>query len=95
MSCGKGTGGRIVRPAKLVISCLLGGLVLASCAEYPPRPAVSLAPAAGPSDDEGAVDCLLPGQIRKLGTRLTTLTPHRMVRTSPTDCEIRGGEPLV
>ena len=45
--------------------------------------------------DEGAVDCLLPGQVRKLGSRFTSLTPRRLVRTSPTDCEIRGGEPLV
>ncbi len=38
------------------------------------------------------VDCLLPGQIRKLGTNLTYLTPQRPVKTSATDCEIRGGE---
>ena len=38
------------------------------------------------------VDCLLPGQIRKLGTSLTYLSPRRPVRTSARDCEIRGGE---
>jgi hypothetical protein len=41
------------------------------------------------------IDCRLPGQIRKLGTKLTFLTPQRMVRTTRTDCEIRGGESLV
>ena len=38
------------------------------------------------------VDCLLPGQVRKLGTSVTYLTPRRPVRTSALDCEIRGGE---
>lgn len=38
------------------------------------------------------VDCLLPGQVRKLGRRLTYLTPRRPIRTSAQDCEIRGGE---
>lgn len=38
------------------------------------------------------VDCLLPGQVRKLGRRLTFIAPRRAVRTSGSDCEIRGGE---
>ncbi|HEY5604456.1 MAG TPA: caspase family protein [Gammaproteobacteria bacterium] len=38
------------------------------------------------------VDCLLPGQVRKLGTSMTYLTPRHPVRTSALDCEIRGGE---
>ncbi len=38
------------------------------------------------------VDCLLPGQVRKLGRATTFLTPRRPVRTSATNCEIRGGE---
>ena len=38
------------------------------------------------------VDCLLPGQIRKLGTSFTYLTPRRPIKTSASDCEIRGGE---
>jgi uncharacterized protein YgiM (DUF1202 family) len=38
------------------------------------------------------VDCLLPGQVRKLGSRLTFLAPRRAIRTSQTNCEIRGGE---
>jgi uncharacterized caspase-like protein len=38
------------------------------------------------------VDCLLPGQIRKLGTSLTYLSPRRPLRTTAVDCEIRGGE---
>lgn len=38
------------------------------------------------------VDCLLPGQVRKLGGKMTYLSPRRPVRTSASDCEIRGGE---
>ncbi len=38
------------------------------------------------------VDCLLPGQVRQLGSKLTYLTPRRPIKTTASDCEIRGGE---
>lgn len=38
------------------------------------------------------IDCLLPGQMRKLGQGMTYLTPRRPIKTSAVDCEIRGGE---
>jgi len=38
------------------------------------------------------VDCLLPGQIRRLGTSMTYLTPRRSVKATERDCAIRGGE---
>jgi TPR repeat protein len=38
------------------------------------------------------VDCLLPGQVRKLGSNMTYLSPRRPIKTSAGDCEIRGGE---
>ncbi len=38
------------------------------------------------------VDCLLPGQIRRLGSQMTYLTARRPVKTTAGDCEIRGGE---
>lgn len=37
------------------------------------------------------VNCMLPGQIRKLGN-MVYKTPRRPVRTTAADCEIRGGE---
>lgn len=37
------------------------------------------------------VECLLPGQVRQLGNS-TYLTPRRPVRTTASDCRIRGGE---
>jgi uncharacterized caspase-like protein len=44
------------------------------------------------ADDFLVVDCLLPGQLRKLGRQLTYLGPRRAIKTSARDCEIRGGE---
>ena len=38
------------------------------------------------------VDCLLPGQVRRLGSRATFMSARRPVRTTQADCEIRGGE---
>ena len=38
------------------------------------------------------VDCLLPGQVRKLGRQASFLSARRPVRTTQADCEIRGGE---
>ena len=38
------------------------------------------------------VDCLLPGQVRKLGGQMTYLSPRRPVKTTAVDCEVRGGE---
>jgi hypothetical protein len=48
----------------------------------------------GPGAVEGfmIVDCLLPGQIRQLGGQVTYVTVRRAVKTSASDCEIRGGE---
>lgn len=37
------------------------------------------------------VDCLLPGQVRRLGS-MTYLSPRRPARTTAVDCRIRGGE---
>jgi hypothetical protein len=38
------------------------------------------------------VDCLLPGQVRKLGRSSSFMSARRPVRTTQADCEIRGGE---
>ena len=41
--------------------------------------------------DLHVVDCLLPGQVRRLGNR-TYLTARRPVKTTASDCRTRGGE---
>lgn len=38
------------------------------------------------------VDCLLPAQLRKLGSQMNYLAPRRAMKTTALDCEIRGGE---
>ena len=38
------------------------------------------------------VNCLLPGQMRRLGTHVTYVTARRPIRTTAEDCAIRGGE---
>lgn len=44
------------------------------------------------ADELMIVDCLLPSQVRKLGTMATYLTARRAIKTAAVDCEIRGGE---
>jgi uncharacterized caspase-like protein len=48
--------------------------------------------APGSAQSLEVVDCLLPGQIRQLGTQITYPTERRPVRTTAEDCAIRGGE---
>ncbi len=76
---------------------LLGSvLVSAACVENPSvenMAATQMARAT--SNDPNSfmvVDCLLPGQLRKLGMTKTYLTARRPIRTTALDCEIRGGE---
>ena len=49
------------------------------------------APTPRSAEDLLIVDCLLPGQVRKLGP-MTFLTPRRPMKSTALDCEIRGGE---
>lgn len=44
------------------------------------------------ADDLYIVDCLLPGQVRKLGQIATYITARRAIKTSASECAIRGGE---
>lgn len=44
------------------------------------------------AEDIMVVDCLLPGQIRKLGRQASYMSARRPIRTTQADCEIRGGE---
>jgi len=50
--------------------------------------------AAAKSNPDGllVVDCLLPGEIRKLGGYMTYQAPRQPVRATADECEIRGGE---
>ena len=69
---------------------LLAGLVLGSVSHV-----VTFAQEQTAADAEAAkfyiVDCLLPGQVRRVGST-TYMTPRRPIRTTAQDCAIRGGE---
>lgn len=55
---------------------------------------VAAAAQPGPADADKLliVDCLLPPQVRQLGTSASYLAARQPVKTSAADCEIRGGE---
>lgn len=80
-------------PLASILSLLV--VAAAGCASAPDSGELAgvepVAPGRG-VDDYVLVDCLLPGQIRQLGTRMTYLAPRRMVKSTKSDCGIRGGE---
>jgi hypothetical protein len=49
-------------------------------------------PAADPTSRQLVVDCLLPGQVRKLGGQMTYLSPRRPIKATGEECEVLGGE---
>jgi hypothetical protein len=63
-------------------------LASAAAAAAPPSAALDAIRA----DQFLVVDCLLPGQVRSLGTRTTYVSARRPARTTARDCQIRGGE---
>ena len=64
--------------------------LMAGCSAQSPAP--SSQAAAQNADDLLIVDCLLPGQVKRLGSHSTYLTARRPIKTSAVDCQIRGGE---
>lgn len=71
------------------LSVIASSCLLAIVAGWPAQPVQA---AVRNAEDLMVVDCLLPGQIRKLGRQATFLSARRPVRTTQADCEIRGGE---
>jgi hypothetical protein len=73
----------------LAVGLLLPGAVGAEVL----RPsAAELALAQREVDKLLVVDCLLPGQVRRLGAQMTYLTPRRPAKLSVDECGLRGGE---
>jgi hypothetical protein len=66
-------------------------LVVAAGWLAPAPPALATVTTRNP-EDLLIVDCLLPGQMRKLGRSTTFMSARRPIRTTQADCEIRGGE---
>ncbi len=46
----------------------------------------------GSGNEYVTVDCLLPGQLRRLGTNVTFVTARQPARVTAQDCAVRGGE---
>lgn len=44
------------------------------------------------ADNLFIIDCLLPGQMRRLGQHAMYMTGRRPIKTTASQCEIRGGE---
>jgi hypothetical protein len=63
-----------------------------ACAGGASSPAPGPGAGATSADDLLIVDCLLPGQVRRLGTQATYVTPRRPMKTTARDCALRGGE---
>jgi hypothetical protein len=79
------------------VATLIAILLAAGCGSAPPTSVGPAGPAAvtGPpakADEFLVVDCLLPAQVRKLGSQMIYQAPRRPIKTSARDCEIRGGE---
>lgn len=68
-------------------------LFLSACAT-PEDPLLSQALQAADGDPDKllVVDCLLPGQVRRLGTAATYISARRPIKTTIGLCELRGGE---
>lgn len=83
------------RLAKVLMTTLLTGGLGAACVDQKDVRQEATAGGldrAASADDLFIVDCLLPGQVRKLGSQMTYLSARRPIQTSAQDCEIRGGE---
>ena len=66
-----------------------GSAVTAQTSPASPGPRIA---ANAKAEDFLVVDCLLPQQLRRLGSRMTYAAPRRAIKTTTRDCEIRGGE---
>jgi len=67
----------------------VGALMLSACGGQAVKPGQAELP--NTVADLQVVDCLLPGQLRRLGNT-SYMTPRRPTRTTAADCRTRGGE---
>jgi alpha/beta superfamily hydrolase len=77
------------------LSLAIGGILMAACARDVSKEEMAKATEGYIVADTNkllVIDCLLPGQVRKLGAQMTYLSARRPIRTTAADCEVRGGE---
>jgi len=80
---------------RLTLSTCVALLVLVvGCASNPGGISGDLSKMKGkiPAEKLLAVDCLLPPEVRNLGSQMTYLAARLPIKTIALDCEIRGGE---
>ena len=77
--------GNLIRGAFVVV-------VICVAMAAQPHFAAHAAEGSGNADEFLVVDCLLPGKVRRLGTRVTYVTARKAVKTTASECAIRGGE---
>jgi len=87
---------KIVTSRSLILVSLLSLIGISSCRAPDASTTKQMASAipgvvAANPDAFLEVDCLLPGQVRKLGSAVF-VGPRRLLKTTANDCEIRGGE---
>lgn len=76
---------------RALLSVAIAAIVMTGAA-LPTHDAFAAKPKVRNAEDMLIVDCLLPGQVRKLGAAATFMSARRPIRTTQADCEIRGGE---
>jgi hypothetical protein len=74
------------RSLRRALCATIGALTLGACSDRPPR---------GAANDPAQlliVDCLMSGQVRKLGAFATGISPRYATKTALYECELDGGE---
>ncbi|MCH7535615.1 MAG: sel1 repeat family protein, partial [Bacteroidetes bacterium] len=77
---------------KMYIRSTIYLFILLILISLPPGITTKASTPANQGDEFLIVDCLLPGQLRKLGRKAVYQTARRHIKTSARNCEIRGGE---
>ncbi len=71
---------------------ILLAIMLSACNTETPLVKDDMMVTSGDANGFLIVDCLLPGQVRKLGRVSTYITQRRPIKTAAANCEFRGGE---
>jgi multidrug efflux pump subunit AcrA (membrane-fusion protein) len=79
-------------PLSISLCALLGIFVWCTHGVAAPGSSVASLEDRQNADRLMVVDCLLPAQVRQLGTGVTYLAPRRAIKTMGSVCAIRGGE---
>jgi predicted nucleic acid-binding Zn-ribbon protein len=83
---------RRTRPKYARLALMAGSCCLALLAGAVATPVEASKASVRNAEDLMIVDCLLPGQIRRLGAQASFMSARRPIRTTQADCQIRGGE---